>query len=470
HPHIVPIYEIGEHEGQHYFTMKLIAGASLDRRLAEFPLASSDTADGNQTTVLREQARKIAALLAKVAEAVHYAHQRGILHRDLKPGNILIDESGQPHVTDFGLAKRVEADSHLTLSGEIMGTPAYMAPEQAAGNVRQVTTAADVFSLGVIIYQLLTGRVPFTGSTPVEILHAVIHNEPPTPRVRNPAVPRDLETICLKCLEKPPAKRYGSAREMAEELDRFLAGKPIQARPVSRAEKVWRWSRRNPALAGFAAATAVLLVTVMIGAPVTAWRQAQLRRQAEAEASKSGQVVQFLKKMLEGVGPSKALGRDTTMLKEILDDTAESVGKDLRDQPDVLAELMQTLGEVAFLLGEFEKAEQWLSQALALRKEFYGEIHAEVANSLDALALTSYGQDKYGDAERVGREALQMQRVTRGNSHTNVATSLNNLGITLTVIGQFGPAPEAYREAFSIRTNLFGEEHAEVAVTLNCTA
>jgi len=470
HPNIVPIYEIGEHDGQHYFTMKLVPGASLAQRLAEFTLAPADSAEAHKSALVRSQAHKLAALLTKVAEAVHYAHQRGILHRDLKPGNILIDESGQPHVTDFGLAKRVEADTHLTLSGEIMGTPAYMAPEQAAGNVRQVTTAADVFSLGVILYQLLTGRVPFPGATPVEVLHAVIHQEPPAPRALNPVAPRDLETVCLKCLEKDPTKRYGSAREVAEELGRFVRGEPIQARPVSRAEKVWRWSRRNPALAGFGAATLVLLVTVAVGAPIAVWREARLRRHAEAEAIKAQQVARFLKSMLEGVGPSKALGRDTTMLEEILRETADRVGTELKNQPEVEAELLQTLGEVAFLLGKFEKAEQWLSQTLTLRERVFGKESAEVANTLDALAVTYYGQGKLEEAERIGREALAMQRNVHGNNHTNVATSWNNLGITLTIAGKFTDALKAYQEALTIRTNLLGSERPEIAVTFNCMA
>ena len=243
HPNIVPIYEIGEVNGQHYFTMKLVEGASLAQRLAEFTLATADVSEGHKPVLpsrsrrgneadsrpttrsasLRRQLQ-IAVLLAKVAEAVHYAHQRGILHRDLKPGNILIDRDGQPHLTDFGLAKRIAADSDLTVSGEIMGTPAYMSPEQAAGNVRHITTAADVFSLGAILYQLLTGRVPFAGTTRVEVLHAVIHKEPPPPRTLNPDVPRYLETICLKCLEKDPTKRFGSAKEVADELQRFVQG------------------------------------------------------------------------------------------------------------------------------------------------------------------------------------------------------------------------------------------------------
>ena len=279
HPNIVPIYETGERDGRLYFSMKLIEGKSLAQRIADFRLPSVDSkparpdaspspggegrGEGGRSayakSAIRNRQSAIAEFLAKVADTVHYAHQRGILHRDLKPGNILIDSAGEPHVTDFGLAKLVEGDSSLTLSGEVLGTPAYMAPEQAAGNTKQMTTAADIYSLGVILYELLTGRTPFRGETPVETLYVLLHTEPEAPRSLNCAVPRDLETICLKCLEKEPARRYTSARALAEDLRRFIDGEPVQARPIGAAGKVWRWCRRKPALA----ATLVLLQMVL---------------------------------------------------------------------------------------------------------------------------------------------------------------------------------------------------------------
>ncbi|HEY7422811.1 MAG TPA: serine/threonine-protein kinase [Gemmataceae bacterium] len=235
HPNIAPIYEVGEHEGEHYFSMKLIGGGSLAEHLPR----------------LRVDLRAAVELMATVARAVHHAHQRGLLHRDLKPANILLDEQGRPHVTDFGLAKRLgpkPSEASLTQQGMIIGTPSYMAPEQAdaAGGV---STAADVYSLGAILYELLTGRPPFRADTPLETLVQLREREPASPRSLNRRVNRDLETVCLKCLNKQPHQRYPSATALADDLERWLTGEPIQARPTGLGERAVKWARRRPALA-----------------------------------------------------------------------------------------------------------------------------------------------------------------------------------------------------------------------------
>jgi serine/threonine protein kinase len=214
HPGIVPVYEVGDYEGQPYFTMKYVSGTTLARRLAEGPIV----------------AREAAALLAPVARSIHFAHTRGVLHRDLKPSNILIDAEGRPHVSDFGLAKRVEADSNLTLSGAILGTPAHMAPEQAAGTRGKLGPASDVYSLGTILYQMLTGRPPFQAASPVDTVLLVLEQDPLPPRLVNPRADRELEMIALKCLQKPQDLRYESAKLLADDLDAFLADEPTAAR------------------------------------------------------------------------------------------------------------------------------------------------------------------------------------------------------------------------------------------------
>ncbi len=214
HPAIVPIYEVGQHDGQPFFTMKYVAGTTLAHRLAGGPL----------------NPREAAELLAPICRAIHFAHERGVLHRDLKPSNILIDEEGRPHVSDFGLAKRVETDSGLTLSGAVLGTPSYMAPEQAAGKRGKVGRESDVYSLGTILYQMLTGRPPFQAASPVETVMMVVEQEPLPPRLLNPRADRELEMIALKCLQKPPELRYATAAELADDLEAYLADEPTAAR------------------------------------------------------------------------------------------------------------------------------------------------------------------------------------------------------------------------------------------------
>jgi len=258
HPGIVPIFEVGQHEGQHYFSMGFVEGESLSQRLAGGPLPS----------------RKAAALLAKVAEAIEYAHSHGVVHRDLKPGNILLDQAGNPRITDFGLAKKIQGDSGLTGSGQIMGTPSYMPPEQAGGNRGEVGPAADVYALGATLYCMVTGRPPFQAATAMDTVIQVVSDEPVPPRRLNAAVSRDLETICLKCLEKDRRRRYGSAAALGDDLRRYLDGEPIVARPVTAWERGWKWARRRPVVAGLAAA--LMLATILgVAGIVWQWRKAE---------------------------------------------------------------------------------------------------------------------------------------------------------------------------------------------------
>jgi serine/threonine-protein kinase len=250
HPNVVAIHEVGEHEGQNYFSMDYIEGKSLAEVIRRTPLPG-------------EQA---ARYVKTVAQAIHYAHGRGILHRDLKPHNVLIDGTGEPRITDFGLARHIESDSDLTVSGAVLGTPSYMPPEQAGGKRKEIGPASDVYSLGAILYDALTGRPPFRADTPADTLYQVVNEEPAPPRLLNPKVPRDLDTICLKCLAKAPAQRYASADDLADDLGRFLRQEPIQARPVGPLSRLWRWCRRDPIVAGFSGATGLLLLLLALAA------------------------------------------------------------------------------------------------------------------------------------------------------------------------------------------------------------
>lgn len=261
HPNIVPIYEVGERDQHHFFSMKLIEGTSLDQLISKFGF--QDGKDLSPGPPSKQVQKSIAQLMAKVARAVHYAHQRGILHRDLKPSNILVDAQGEPHLTDFGVAKIVARTSGPTLSGAVLGTPSYMAPEQATGGTKHLTTAADVYSLGAILYEMLTGHPPFRGDTPVETLRKVVEQEPQRPQALNKLADLDLATICLKCLEKDPRQRYSSAEALADDLERWLRDEPIWARRASTAVRLKRWARRNPLLAG-ASAGLILLMGVSL--------------------------------------------------------------------------------------------------------------------------------------------------------------------------------------------------------------
>src|SRR6266511_4033370 len=242
HPCIVPIYEVGERDGQCYFSMKFVEGGQLDEVVKHTPLSI----------------RQAMELIAKVARTVHYAHEHGILHRDIKPGNILLDAKGEPQLTDFGLARLVESESTVTRTLEVLGTPSYMAPEQAAGNSAKLTSATDVYGLGAVLYQLLTGHPPFAGGTTYETIKLLLETEPRPPRLWNPKIDRDLSTICLKCLEKDPQRRYSSALALAEDLERWLRHEPISARRTGLVTRSRKWVQRNPTSALLAASLVAL--------------------------------------------------------------------------------------------------------------------------------------------------------------------------------------------------------------------
>lgn len=269
HPNIVSIHEIGEYETQHYFSMRLVLGR---RNIANWA--------ANLTGSQFERTRRIAAMLAKAARAVAFAHERGVLHRDLKPANILIDEKDEPQITDFGLAKSMlEADSGLTLSAALLGSPSYMAPEQADGRHHDVTTATDIYGLGAVLYEMLAGRPPFLAASPLVTARMVVEQMP----ARLAGVARDLETICVKCLAKIPAQRYATALALAEDCERFASGRPIRARPLTTAEALWRWARRRPKIAALLATLALAFVVGFAGV-TWQWRRAEKARVAEARA------------------------------------------------------------------------------------------------------------------------------------------------------------------------------------------
>jgi WD40 repeat protein len=313
HPNIVQIHEVGEHNGQPFLSLEFCPGGSLDRRLGGTPQAP----------------REAAALTEVLARAMAYAHDKGVIHRDLKPANVLFGEDGAPRVTDFGLAKKLEEGHGLTRTGEVLGTPSYMAPEQAtdssvrslASPAARVGPATDVYALGAILYELLTGRPPFKAANSFDTLMQVVAEEPVPPRRLNAKVPRDLETVCLKCLHKDPRKRYASALALADDLHRFLAGQPIQARPVGALERGWRWCLRNWVAAGLSAAALALLAFAAVSSTVAAF---QFRSRARAEArARTAQEEQLYDNAITIAERELALNQDVGLASQLLEKCPE---------------------------------------------------------------------------------------------------------------------------------------------------
>ncbi|MHC4780480.1 MAG: serine/threonine-protein kinase, partial [Planctomycetota bacterium] len=277
HPHIVPVYDIGAEANRHYFAMHYVEGKPLDRLIDDGEIAP----------------KRAATIAGKLAEALHHAHEHGILHRDVKPANILVTRDGEPQLTDFGLAKDVASESKMTRSGVTLGTPNYMPPEQADGRLDDIDERSDVYSLGATLYEMLTMRPPFDGSTVIEVIQKVMLRDPVSPRKGNSAVDADLETICLKCLEKSQSRRYGTGEELAEDLTRYLEGRSILARPVSPVSKLVRRAKRNRAAT---VAVMVLLVVVAVAGALGIAVMSQLSRTQEEKADKERDLVKAEKR------------------------------------------------------------------------------------------------------------------------------------------------------------------------------
>ncbi|MEE4271610.1 MAG: tetratricopeptide repeat protein [Thermoanaerobaculales bacterium] len=351
HPSICKVYEVGEEDGRPFIAMEYVDGDPLDVAAARLSL---------EQKVL---------LVKKVVEAIQAAHAAGLVHRDLKPANILVtDRDGAPHpyVLDFGIA-RIEEVAGLTMTGQVMGTPGYLSPEQARGDLSSIDRRTDVFSLGVILYELLSETRPFQGDSHVEVLLNLLEVDPPPLRSIAPQIPRDLETVVMTCLAKDPERRYPSSRALADDLDRFLAGEPVQARPVGLGERLVRKARKHPFTSAAIAVAAVALIALIAGG-IGGWVKytVDLKRErdvAEANAAEAREVTNFLIEVFDFADPEQAKGREVTA-REILEKGAEKIDTELGDRPEIQGRLYGIIGEVFSRLGDFDRAEPLLDKAL----------------------------------------------------------------------------------------------------------
>jgi hypothetical protein len=468
HPNIVGIHDSGQSDGQHYISMQFVEGQSLADLVREHPL----------------HPRAAAKYMASISEAMQYAHDHGILHRDLKPANILVDTKGVPLVTDFGLAKLNPSDalgdtqgraghSQMTMDGTVMGTASYMPPEQAIGNLEEISERSDVYSLGATLYDLLTGKPPFGAANVHETIRQVIEAEPVAPRVLNANVPKDLETICLKCLQKAPARRYTSAGELAEELQRYRAGEPILARPVGFVEHTFRWCYRNPwPTTAICASLCGLIVAIILWQ--TAVHATDVATKAEA----------FAETKREEAEAARILAREAEAFAQTKREEAEASRRHLLA---AINELFNTWGNVTILnepaLADVRR--QLLAAATKLYKDMSKhlgddpELQQEMGVSYFRLGDMMFKMKGYQEAAAAVHSALEIQQLDDLETVTD-QERLSNLGATLTLRGNImveigiglkrssegmdplTDAVQAYEDAIRVRTRLVKLVPAEI--------
>lgn len=445
HPHIVGIHESGRAGGYVYFSMDYIEGGDLARRLRERPLPP----------------REVAILVGKVAGALAYAHAEGVLHRDLKPSNILLD-GDEPRLADFGLAAQLEATDGLTTATGVLGTPHYLAPEALHQGSAALTVASDLYALGVVLYEMLAGRTPFAGVSPAELAALIDRTDPPSPRLLNPAVPRDLETICLKCLERDPARRYANAAEVAEDLRRFLAGEQILARAPTRVDAVVKFAGRHQAAV---AATVVTMVVLAVATGVSLWlavRATRAEKRAATEAAAARAVTEFLQNdLLAQASPDQTAERDLP-LRTVLDRAAKMIdGPRFAGQPLIEAAVRETIANTYASLGQFEKQQAQLEKALELRRKQLGPEDPLTLDLMDQLFTLLAEQGKIKEAVELGTHTLEVTRRVLGPENPQTLHAMNDMIFVTKANGKLAEAEKLAADTLATARRALGPVHTE---------
>ena len=478
HPGIAQVHEAGTfdtgHGRQPFFAMELIDGRPLNDYAES---ANLDT-------------RRRLDLFANICDAVHYAHQRGVIHRDLKPGNVLVDDAGQAKVLDFGVARVTDSDLQTTTLhtavGELIGTVPYMSPEQVLGDADSIDIRSDVYALGVMLYELLSGKLPHDlRDKPIPEAARIIREDEITPLSSVNRIFRgDLETIVSKALDKDKDRRYASAAGLAADVRRYLNDEPITARPASAMYQFRKFTRRNKSVV---AAAAVVLVAILGGALVSsvlAVKESRARRVAEEqrtlakeaegralrEAEAAAQIATFLDEMLAGLDPAVAKGADTELLRLILDATSERVEAELRGQPEVGASIRTTVGNTYLRIGEYEAAERPLAAALQLRRAEFGDEHKDTLASVYNLASAYFHLGRYEDAEPLAIRALEGRRKVLGADDPATLDSVGLLGMVYRQQGRLDRAEPLYLQTLEGRRRVLGEQHEDTLAAMNNVA
>jgi serine/threonine protein kinase/Tfp pilus assembly protein PilF len=454
HAGIAPIYQVGVDNGRPYFAMELIEGLILD-----------DYANENKLTSIER-----VELMAKVCDAVQHAHSRGVIHRDLKPGNILVDTTGQPKILDFGVARLSSPESGAatiaTIAGDIIGTLAYMSPEQVTADPGEIDTRSDVYSLGVIFYELLAGRAPYSTPRSLTEAIAVIRDQDPTPlgaidrRLRG-----DLETIAAKALEKERTRRYASAFDFAEDLRRYLLHEPIRARPASTAYHIRKFTQRHRTLV-WSLATAMFALAA--GAALATWQAVRATRAERTAVA----VREFLERdVLDQANPDRqALARGANpnlTMRQALDNAAQGITKRFASDPATEASVRQTVGNAYRRLGAFAQAFPHLERSLQLHNQLYSEADERALRALYDLGATYLEGSKFELAERTLTRLVELRTRHSGAEHPETVQPMNDLAIVWANRGEYARAAEQYRKAVEIQKRVLGPEAAEVGETLN---